>query len=236
MDSYTITITPDDDSGNSTTLTVDTSTGQARITSVHMQAPAGLTGAQMPSVDVELLLQAVTSHAHTPAALTADVTPAAPQPAPTDTDIDTDTDTDTDEPAATGVTAAPQSATGDTAAQATPAKRTGRRAAAGARVAESAPAASSGARRRRNEPAPTKAIPRKAALRKAAPAKTTGRKAPAPVAASSVERAYRRMPDDFAAVYQQVGTTAAIAEHYGVPRHTAQGWIGRHKKQNAAAN
>jgi len=60
MDSYTITITPNDDSGNSTTLTVDTAAGQARITSVHMHAPAGLTGGQMPSVDVGLLLQAVT--------------------------------------------------------------------------------------------------------------------------------------------------------------------------------
>jgi transposase len=44
------------------------------------------------------------------------------------------------------------------------------------------------------------------------------------------------MPDDFAAVYRQAGTASAIADHYGVPRHTAQGWIGRHKKQNAAAN
>ncbi len=44
------------------------------------------------------------------------------------------------------------------------------------------------------------------------------------------------MPDDFAAVYRQAGTTAAIADHYGVPRHAAQGWIGRPKKQDAAAN
>jgi hypothetical protein len=43
------------------------------------------------------------------------------------------------------------------------------------------------------------------------------------------------MPDDFAAVYAQAGTTAAIADHYGVPRYTAQGWVGRHKKQDAAA-
>jgi hypothetical protein len=43
------------------------------------------------------------------------------------------------------------------------------------------------------------------------------------------------MPEDFAAVYRQVGTAAAIADHYGVPRYTAQGWIGRHKKQDPAA-
>jgi hypothetical protein len=229
MDSYTITITPNDDSGNSTTLTVDTATGQARITSVHMHAPAGLTGAQMPSVDVELLLQAVTGPAHTPAAITANSTPpAAPQPAPTDTD----TDTDTDEPPTTATTATPQSATGDTAPQTsasgpTPARRAGRRPTAAAAPAESAQAASSGARRSGNQPTPKKAAPRKTA-RKQAPA--------AAAAGSSGERAYRRMPDDFAAVYRQAGTASAIADHYGVPRHTAQGWIGRHKKQNAAAN
>jgi hypothetical protein len=38
---------------------------------------------------------------------------------------------------------------------------------------------------------------------------------------------YRRMPDDLAAVFEKAGTVAAIAEHYQVPRHTAQGWVGR---------
>jgi hypothetical protein len=226
MDSYTITITPDDDSGNSTTLTVDISTGQARITSVHMHAPAGLTGGQMPSVDVELLLQAVTGPA--PAAITAASTPpTAPQPAPTNTDTDADADADADEPATTAAT--PQSATGDTTPQAsasapTPARRPSRRPTADARTADSAQATTSRGR--------SKATPKKAA-----PGKTVRKQAPAAAdAGSSAERAYRRMPDDFAAVYRQAGTTAAIADHYGVPRHTAQGWIRRHKKQHAAAN
>src|SRR3954468_15400538 len=126
MDSYTITITPNDDSGNSTTLTVDTAAGQARITSVHMHAPDGLTGGQMPSVDVGLLLQAVTGPTPTPAAITATPTPVAeatPQPAPADAD----------EPATTAPTATPQSVTGDLTSQpsaAAPAKRTSRRPAA----------------------------------------------------------------------------------------------------------
>jgi transposase len=39
---------------------------------------------------------------------------------------------------------------------------------------------------------------------------------------------YRRTPDDLATVYENVGaTTAAVAEHYQVPRHTAQGWVRR---------
>jgi hypothetical protein len=42
-------------------------------------------------------------------------------------------------------------------------------------------------------------------------------------------RAYRRMPDpdEAFAVYQELGTITNLAEHYGVPRHTAQGWATR---------
>lgn len=40
-------------------------------------------------------------------------------------------------------------------------------------------------------------------------------------------RVYRRMPDDVVEVFNRTGTVTAVAEHYGVPRHTAQGWIGR---------
>ena len=59
MDSYTITIAPNDDSGATTTLIVDTSAGDIRITDVHLRAPGGLTGGTMPTVDFGLLLQAV---------------------------------------------------------------------------------------------------------------------------------------------------------------------------------
>jgi transposase len=44
-------------------------------------------------------------------------------------------------------------------------------------------------------------------------------------------RAYRRMPDDFAAVYQHAGSASAVAAHYQVPRHTGNGWIRRLRKQ-----
>ncbi|GIF02130.1 hypothetical protein Ari01nite_95940 [Paractinoplanes rishiriensis] len=223
MDSYTITITPNDDSGNSTTLTVDTTTGQARITSVHLHAPAGLTSGQMPSVDVGLLLQAVTGST-APAAITATPTPApetAPHPSPADAD----------EPSATAAATTPEAATGDPApntSAAAPAKRAGRRP-AGARPAENDKPRPSGTRRGRNQPAPAKP----------APSKTAGKRATAAAAApaaKSTERVYRKMPDDFAAVYRQAGATAAIADHYGVPRHTAQGWVSRYKKQETAEN
>jgi hypothetical protein len=47
-------------------------------------------------------------------------------------------------------------------------------------------------------------------------------------------RAYRRMPDaeEVKAVYEAAGTVTGVAEHYGVPRHTAKGWIGRLRKLN----
>ena len=38
-------------------------------------------------------------------------------------------------------------------------------------------------------------------------------------------RAYRRMPDDLPTVYKRTGGASAVAEHYGVPRHTVQGWL-----------
>jgi hypothetical protein len=73
--------------------------------------------------------------------------------------------------------------------------------------------------------------------------KRAGRKAPTPTkatrrsrAASSVVedtertgRAYRRMPEpaEVVAAYQESGGTTALARHYGVPRHTATGWIRR---------
>jgi hypothetical protein len=51
-------------------------------------------------------------------------------------------------------------------------------------------------------------------------------------AAGNSGRSYRRMPDvdEVRAVFDQVGTVTGLAEHYGVPRHTAQGWMSRIRK------
>src|SRR5262245_55263256 len=40
-------------------------------------------------------------------------------------------------------------------------------------------------------------------------------------------RAYRRMPDDLMEVFERTRSVTAVSRHYGVPRHTAQGWINR---------
>jgi hypothetical protein len=81
--------------------------------------------------------------------------------------------------------------------------------------------------------------PAKAARRgrkaKAAPAKVApAKKMAAKKAAKGAERearAYRRMPDDILAVFQQAGGATALAGHYDVPRHTAQGWLRRLRQQ-----
>lgn len=51
--------------------------------------------------------------------------------------------------------------------------------------------------------------------------------------AKSGERAYRRMPavDEVMAAYRQVGTIGGLADHFGVPKYTAQNWARRLRAQ-----
>jgi hypothetical protein len=68
----------------------------------------------------------------------------------------------------------------------------------------------------------------------AEPAKATRARAAARKAtrtAGGAGRAYRRMPEDLADVYQRTGSAIAVAEHYRVPRHTVQGWLRRLRTQ-----
>lgn len=218
MDSYTITIAPNDDSGNSTTLTVDTSGDQVRITDVRLHAAAGLTGGQMPTVDFELLLRAVAptgSPAPIEAART--TTPPIADAQPPATDVVDETATADETPAAPAVEAKPRRAKRTAGATPQPASRP---TAARARTAKSATAKAtkSGSKRGRGSAV---ASAEKAAGKTAA-------------ATEPRARAYRRMPDDFAAVYEQISTPTAVAAHYGVPRHTVQGWIRRVKATNTA--
>ena len=79
-------------------------------------------------------------------------------------------------------------------------------------------------------PQPAKRARRAAAAAAQEPAKATGARVATKKAARTgggEGRAYRRMPQDLAAVYNRVGGATAIAEHYGVPRHTVQGWLRR---------
>lgn len=72
---------------------------------------------------------------------------------------------------------------------------------------------------------------RKTAARKA-PAKATksaAKKATKRAAENVGTRAYRRMPEpeQVMDVYHQTGSITAVAEHFGVPRHTVAGWARR---------
>lgn len=50
---------------------------------------------------------------------------------------------------------------------------------------------------------------------------------------SKADRAYRRMPDpaEVKATYLASRTITGVAEHYGVPTHTAQGWVSRLRRK-----
>jgi len=202
MDSYTITITPNDDSGNSTTLVVDTTDGQVRITDMRLHAADGLAGGTMPTVDISLLLRAVGTMPSEPPRMAA--TPA-PAPAPAEAETPTADHVDATPPA--------RAARARAAAPATEPTRPRR-----ARAAKAAATPETGRRSRRGsaEGPANSAATKRAAKKAATPATSSG-------------RAYRRMPEDFSTVYAQSSSPAAIAEHYGVPRHTAQGWIRRIK-------
>lgn len=163
MASYTITITPEDGDGTTTTLRLDVTRGAATLTDVHLHAGAGLSAGQLPQIDYAMLLRAVGQE--------------------------------------TGA----------------PAKTRAARKAAG-RGRQSA------TRTRRTAKAP--AAPAKTARAKVAAKKTVR-------TAGTEARAYRRMPDDMATVYQRMGGATAVAEHYGVPRHTVQGWLRRLRSQGA---
>jgi hypothetical protein len=167
---YTITITPDN--GAQTTVRVDASGSAPRITTLAVQAQdgAGLAPGQLPAVDLELLLRALTP---------------------------TGKGREISAPAATEETAPARRSRGTR-----PGRATGRRGGS-TKPARGAKATTAKATRR----------------------STPNRRASAESAAAG--RAYRRTPDDLVETYGQAGSITAVADHYGVPRHTAQGWIGR---------
>ena len=78
-----------------------------------------------------------------------------------------------------------------------------------------------------HKPAPQHAAPGNSAPSKPAAAETARRVGPG--------RSYRRAPDPdvLAAVYEETNSIAGVAERFGVPTHTAQGWISRLRQKNA---
>jgi hypothetical protein len=87
----------------------------------------------------------------------------------------------------------------------------------GRATAEPAAASTPTRRRAKRAPAPATRPSRTPSARRARKAQ---------VEEQSQGRAYRRMPpaDEVMASYEEIGSISGLADHYGVPRHTAQGW------------
>jgi hypothetical protein len=256
VSSYTITIAPDDHTRATTTLRVEVTDTAARITELLVRAGEGdgLSAAQLPAVDLDQLLRAVTPATLTPAvtAGAADNTrePAAARPAEPAVDPAAD-DTveggrlhavdepliepfDPPQPVAAAVgTASPTRRTARKPALA----RGGREATKKKPAAKRATPASTGATRTRTGGKASRADKAtvEPASRSARARKTSARKSEAAPPAATGGRSYRRAPDDLAEVYGQAGTAAAVADHYGVPRHTAQSWIRTLRRNGADA-
>jgi hypothetical protein len=226
MTSYTITVAPNDDSDRYTTLVLDTTAGQVNITDVHLHAGGGMTGGQIPAVDFGLLLQAINLTPGTPA-LTAPEPAPAPAPAAINVEAATEDIAAANPPASVHQPAAAAQAEQDTRQHAIPAVP--------APIAEdtaTSPAAAKSTRARKAGPAKNTARVNKTAADKAPAKKTAAKKAPTKATGNADgdrERVYRRMPEDFASVYQQAGTVAGVADHYNVPRYTVNGWLRRHR-------
>lgn len=213
MSKYLITITPDGGAagGDSahTTVRVDTSTGRTRITELTVQSASGsgLSPADLPAVDMELLIRALTPAGQTqPLAVEQSTLAAAGSSEPQ---------------ALPGASAPPvaveprhrRKATGTATA---PAKKATARKSAGRKAA----AGKAAAAKKANVAKTPKAASRRQPAAAAAPAVTA-------------TRAYRRMPDpeQVMDVYRQTGSITGVAEHFGVPRHTVAGWARRLRGQ-----
>jgi hypothetical protein len=98
-----------------------------------------------------------------------------------------------------------------------------------------APARATRTRRGRaaaEKPAPRKAAAARGRRRRAAATEAAAAEAAATEAAADTVkagRAYRRMPDqdEVVGAWQQSHSATAVAAHFGVPRHTATGWLRR---------
>ena len=216
MSRFIITIAPEngdatDAASAQTTVRVDTSTGNTRITELTVRAAdgGGLAPADLPAVDLDLLIRALAAPAGRtalPPEAGSEVVHLAPQAGIAEAV----------EPSE--VAAQPSApARGRGAGRRAGAARAGGRAAK--KASGRAASADTGGR----------------AGRQAAAAKATGRARKA----ASVERetrAYRRMPEpaEVLAAYQETGSITKLAEHYGVPRHTANGWARRLRSQGHA--
>ncbi|HEY1487233.1 MAG TPA: hypothetical protein VGF84_14095 [Micromonosporaceae bacterium] len=258
MKGYTVTVTPDDATEATATIHYELSGGAPRLTDVHFRAGHGqsLSAARMPDIDIAQLLTAVVpAVAVTPApaalpakraAADADVAApgvggptalaslarnAGPADVPVTAAAPRQRRVTASKPAPTTRSKRPGSATAAAApSKKAPSKRAPSKTSATKKAeptrAESTRAASAA-------PAKTAApatAATKAAAKSTGPATTSG-KASLGAAVEATGRVRRLMPDDFADMYRQAPTVAAVADYYQVPTYTAQGWVQTARKR-----
>jgi hypothetical protein len=207
---YTITITPNDnEAGAHTTIRVDTTSGSARITELTVRAGEGgaIFPQQLPALNLDQLIAALVPPATT--AITAMSSP---------------TEQASTEQAATQQAATPVATRADVSA---PEVEVVRESPEMPQSTASPVRAGRPSRAKKAGPtAPAKKAPSRSRQTKAERVAATAQ-------STSDRRAYRRMPEpaDVLAAYLEVGGTTALARHYGVPRHTATGWLRRLRNQ-----
>lgn len=223
MAGYTITITPnDDEAGACTTIRVDTTSGSARITELTVRAAEGgaIFPQQLPALNLDQLIAALVPST-TAIAATSDPAERAGGSAER-ADGSARQDESSGQAAAQADGSAAHTSAVDTDF-----------AVAQVDVPEPVDPPQRAARAGRTTD-PKKAT-RTAPAKKASTRSRQTRADRAAAAAESVNgrRAYRRMPEpgEVLTRYREVGGTTALARHYGVPRHTATGWLRRLRSQ-----
>lgn len=226
MNSYTVTITPDDGQGAETVVKLDINGSAPRIKELRLTAGenTSLSTGQLPAINLELLLAAVMPTA-APKAVTA--TPPTIATVPTARVVAPDAPTAIEPAAAVSV---PTAATPRARAKAAPPRAQVNATPPRAR-AKATPTA--GATQAKTAPGKNTAPTKKSAAKK-----VTGTKRTPAATASKAQagdttktgRVYRTMPDDFAGTYGKT-TMADLADVYRVPLHTIQGWVNTARKQ-----
>jgi hypothetical protein len=214
---YTITITPnDDEAGACTTIRVDTTSGSARITELTVRAAEGgaIFPQQLPALNLDQLIAALVPPTTTAIAATSD-------------------------PAERAVGSARQDeSSGQAAAQADGSAADASAVDTDFAVAQvdvpepvDPPQRAARAGRTTDPKKATRTAPAKKASTRSR--QTKAERAAAAAESVNGRRAYRRMPEpgEVLTRYREVGGTTALARHYGVPRHTATGWLRRLRSQ-----
>jgi hypothetical protein len=216
---YTITIMSNDETAAQTTIRVGTASGSARITELTVRAAegGGIFPRQLPALNLDQLIAALVPSAPTALASSDDSEPASASVGSLPAES-LPAEPATSESAAVEQVSAPESVLVPEASD-EPVETPQLSASASARGARSSRA------KKAARTAPAKKAPARSRQTKAE--KTAATQSP------NGRRAYRRMPEanELLSAYREVGGTTALARHYGVPRHTATGWLRRLRMQ-----